>query len=188
MNLLHRWYCRSNVWAKIVQEYMLPAAFEDLETGDDVLEIGPGPGRTTEWVRDRVQRLTAIEIDPELAGSLRSRMAGTNVTVVEGDATRMPFPDESFTSAVCFTMLHHVPSQDLQDRLLAEAYRVLKRGGVFAGSDSKTSLRFRLFHLMDTCVTIDPDSFPERLRAAGFDDVTVGQNPYSFWFRAQRPL
>jgi len=114
-------------------------------------------------------------------------MAGTNVTVVEGDATRMPFPDQSFTGAVCFTMLHHVPSRQLQDRLLAETLRVLKPGAVFAGSDSKTSLRFRLFHLMDTCVTVDPGAFADRLSAAGFSDVTVGQNQYSFWFRARRP-
>ena len=56
-------------------------------------------------------------------------MDGTNVTVVAGDATSMPFPDGSFSGAVCFTMLHHVPSAELQDRLLTETYRVLRPGG-----------------------------------------------------------
>jgi hypothetical protein len=68
-----------------------------------------------------VPRLTAIEIDERLAASLKMRLAGTNVTVIEGDATAMPFPDASFSAAISFTMLHHVPSSGLQDRLLAEA-------------------------------------------------------------------
>ena len=187
VNLIHRWYCKSDSWAKVVQEYMLPNAFKELDLGDNVLEIGPGPGRTTEWIRERVPALTAIEIDHKLAEALKERMAGSNVTVVEGDATKMPFPDASFTGAVCFTMLHHVPSKELQDRLLAETARVLKPGAIFSGSDSKTSLRFRLFHVMDTCVTVDPDGFPARLSSAGFAERNVGENPYSFWFRARKP-
>jgi 16S rRNA A1518/A1519 N6-dimethyltransferase RsmA/KsgA/DIM1 with predicted DNA glycosylase/AP lyase activity len=56
MNLLHRWYCRSDGWAKIVQEYMLPAILKDVELGDHLLEVGPGPGRTTEWLKERSRR------------------------------------------------------------------------------------------------------------------------------------
>jgi ubiquinone/menaquinone biosynthesis C-methylase UbiE len=186
VNLIHRWYCRSDGWAKVVQEYMLPNAFKDLDLGENVLEIGPGPGRTTEWIRERVPVLTAIEIDHDLAEGLKARMADTNVTVVEGDATKMPFPDGSFTGAVCFTMLHHVPSAELQDRLLRETARVLKAGATFSGSDSKTSFRFRLFHVFDTCVTVDPATLPPRLEAAGFTDVSVGENEYSVWFRARK--
>ena len=62
-------------------------------------------------------------------------MKNTNVEVVETDATAMPFPDGSFSTVLSFTMLHHVPSVTLQDQLLAEAWRVLRPGGVFAGTD-----------------------------------------------------
>ncbi len=186
MNLIHRWYCRSDAWAKVVQEYMLPKALDGLDLGDNVLEIGPGPGRTTEWLSERLPTLTAIEIDRKLADALRLRFDNSNVRVVEGDATQMPFPDSSFTGAVCFTMLHHVPSRKLQDSLLAETARVLQPGAILTGSDSRTSLRFRLFHVWDTCVTIDPAGFPHRLSRAGFVDVQLGENPYSFWFRARK--
>lgn len=74
---------------------------------------------------------------------------------------------------VCFTMLHHVPTPTLQDQLLAEAFRVLRPGGVFAGSDSADSTLFRLLHFRDTCNPVHPLTFPERLRAAGFDNVHV---------------
>jgi len=88
---------------------MMPWVLRDVGLGDKVLEIGPGPGVTTDWLRERVPALTCVEIDHDLASSLKKRLDGTNVTVVEGDATRMSFPDASFRSAVCFTMLHHVP-------------------------------------------------------------------------------
>ncbi|TMF08216.1 MAG: class I SAM-dependent methyltransferase, partial [Chloroflexi bacterium] len=107
---------------------MMPWVLRDVNLGANVLEIGPGPGVTTDWLRERVPALTCVEIDPELASSLKRRLGGTNVTVAEGDATQLSFPDASFDSAVCFTMLHHVPSRELQDRLLTEACRVLKPG------------------------------------------------------------
>ena len=187
MNLIHRWYCRSEGWGKVVKNYMIPHVLEDVSLGDDVLEIGPGPGLTTNVLREIAPRLTCIEIDHALAEKLKVRMAGTNVTVVEGDGTKMPFPDGSFSGAVSLTMLHHVPSAELQDRLLAETCRVLKPGGVFAGSDSRPSLRWNLFHILDTRVPVNPETLPDRLERAGFTDVAVTQNPYAFRFRARKP-
>ena len=50
-------------------------------------------------------RLTAIEADQELAQSLRARLWGTNVEVVNGDATTMSFQDAEFSGCAAFTML-----------------------------------------------------------------------------------
>ena len=162
---------------------MLPWVLGDTDLGENVLEIGPGPGVTTDWLRERAPHLTCIEIDRALATSLKQRLEGTNVTVVEGDATKIPFPDASFETALSFTMLHHVPSAGLQDRLLAETYRVLKPGGLFAGSDSTPSFRWRLFHILDTCVPVDPDGFGARLESAGFADVRIDRRPEYNTFR-----
>jgi ubiquinone/menaquinone biosynthesis C-methylase UbiE len=99
----------------------------------------------------------------------------------------MPFPDGSFSGAVSLTMLHHVPSREAQDRLLAEVCRVLKPGARFAGTDSLTSLRWRLYHVLDTCVPVDPDTFGRRLSEAGFVEAMVDSNPWAFRFRARKP-
>jgi SAM-dependent methyltransferase len=99
----------------------------------------------------------------------------------------MPFPDDRFSAAVCFTMLHHVPSREQQDRLFAEALRVLRPGAVFAGSDSQLSLRFRLYHVFDTMVVVDPATLPDRLEAAGFTDIAVHPVPGSLRFHARKP-
>ena len=186
MNLVHRWYCRSDGWARTMHRY-LPMTLQDVDLGDDVLEIGPGPGVTTDWLRERVPHVTAVEIDHALAESLRRRTEATNVTIIEGDATAMELPDGRFSGAVSFTMLHHVPSPEAQDRLLAEACRVLRPGGVFVGSDSTPSLTWNIFHLFDTRVPVDPDTFGRRLERAGFADPHVRRFPGGFSFQARKP-
>jgi len=187
MNRFHRWFCRSGFWRSAVQESLMPWALGGVDLGDELLEVGPGPGMTTDLLRARVPHVTSIEIDPALASALRRRLAGTNVRVVHGDATKLPFEDGAFSAAVSFTMLHHVPSVSLQDRLLAEVRRVLRPGGVFAGTDSRTSATFRLMHLFDTNVEIDPDGLAARLERAGFTRVSVRKAKSAFSFRASAP-
>ena len=187
MNLLHRWACRSAFWKSQLERRIIPWTLDEVALGDDALEIGPGPGLTTDVLRTMAERLTCIEIDQRLAADLAQRLHGSSVKVVEGDATEMPFPDGSFSGAVSLTMLHHVPSREGQDRLLAEVCRVLRPGAWFAGSDSLTSLRWRLYHLFDTCVPVDPETFGERLSRAGFVDPAVDSNPRAFRFRARKP-
>lgn len=187
LNFIHRWLCRSPGWRKVLDERILPWALAGLELGDAVLEVGPGPGLTTDILRPRVAHLTAIEIDRSLAARLAQRLHGTNVNVVRGDATAMPFPDGQFSAAVSFTMLHHVSSPVLQDKLLREVWRVLKPGGVFAGVDSRQSWGMKIIHVADTLVPVDPRSFPSRLREAGFEEVNVETNERAFRFTARRP-
>ncbi|MBV8550566.1 MAG: class I SAM-dependent methyltransferase [Acidobacteriaceae bacterium] len=187
MNLAHRWLCNSGHWRSTVEKRILPWTLEGVELGKDVLEIGPGPGVTTESLRRRVPDLTCIEIDGMYASSLARRIGGNSVRVLCGDATAMPLPDANFDAVVCFSMLHHVSSIALQDRLLAEAARVLRPGGIFAGVDSLSSRLFRLFHLFDTMVVIDPGTFPNRLEAAGFENIQVDVIPRTFRFRARKP-
>jgi SAM-dependent methyltransferase len=186
MNRLHRWYCQSRRWKHKLESEILPWSLNGIDLGGEVLEIGPGPGLATEWLRDRCSGLTCLEIDPILAGTLALRMANSRVKVLAGDATTMPFHDGQFSAVVSFTMLHHVASSVLQDRLFAETYRVLKPGGVFAGVDSRWSLKMRLFHLGDTMVTINPAKLHARLEAVNFGAVAVEASIARFRFSALR--
>jgi SAM-dependent methyltransferase len=186
MNLIHRWLCNSARWRKAVETYILPWTLEGLDLGSDVLEVGPGPGASTDLLHARVARLTCVETDHGFAEKLRRRL-DRSVSVMCEDATAMSLPDESFDGAVCFTMLHHVPSVAKQDRLLREVARVLRPGGLFAGTDSLYSRSFGLLHLFDTMVVVDPATFPARLKAAGFGEVQVDvMKPHAFRFRARK--
>lgn len=187
MNRYHRWFCGSSGWASQLETTVIPWVLRDYPVGPELLEIGPGPGLATNVLRTRIPQLTCIEVDHALADALARRMEGTNVTIVEGDATKMPFEDARFDTAISMTMLHHVPSASLQDRLLAETFRVLRPGGAFYGSDSMTNLKFRLSHVFDTMVVVDPATFVRRLELAGFEEIAVREGKGAFRWRARKP-
>ena len=187
MNRFHKWYCRSGHWKREIQSKILPWALRDVELGDSVLEIGPGPGMTTDCLRDRAKSIECLEIDPNLALSLGHRLLNTNVHVQHGNATAMPYSDCLFSAVVSFTMLHHVPSLALQNQLFAEVHRVLRPGGVFAGVDSLPSTLMRIIHLGDTMVAVEPATLNGRLKSAGFISIRVELGAGRFRFSARRP-
>jgi SAM-dependent methyltransferase len=185
MNLCHRMCCSSDRYFKAVEDALLPWALGDVDLGDNVLEIGPGYGANMRVLIDRTPHYTAVEIDQPMADRLTSKY-GDRARIIRGDGTNTGLPAQEFSSVVCFTMLHHVPTPELQDRLFAEAWRVLRPGGVFAGSDSAASTLFRLLHFRDTCNPVHPQTFPERLRTAGFEDVHVEANGHRLRWRASK--
>jgi ubiquinone/menaquinone biosynthesis C-methylase UbiE len=173
MNSNHATLCPSPEWADHIQGDILPLLARDVDLGEAMLEIGPGPGAATGWLAGKVAKLTAIEIDPDAARLLADRFVGTNVEVVTGSATDLEYPAESFDSVGCFTMLHHVQTAALQNAILAGAFRVLRPGGVFIGSDSLASDGLHHFHVGDTYNPIDPASLLTRLQTLGFAPITV---------------
>jgi hypothetical protein len=52
VNTKHLELCSADEWADTVKRHIIPWTLEGLELGDDVLEIGPGPGRTTDILKD----------------------------------------------------------------------------------------------------------------------------------------
>jgi SAM-dependent methyltransferase len=180
--------CSSRWWARTVERELLPWGLARVELGEDVLEIGPGFGATTRVLAAQVPALSVLELEPRYCERLRSRL-GDRVEVVQGSGTEMPFADGRFSGVLAFTMLHHVPSRALQDRLLAEVSRVLRPGGMFAGTDSlATGVFFRLLHIGDTLLPVAPDELPQRLLGAGLAEPVVQRGGRSFRFRARKPL
>src|SRR5580704_8760286 len=47
MNQEHLTLCSSAEWAEAVQRWIIPWVLDEVDLGDDVLEVGPGPGLTT---------------------------------------------------------------------------------------------------------------------------------------------
>jgi ubiquinone/menaquinone biosynthesis C-methylase UbiE len=173
MNENHARLCPSPEWAAHLQQDVLPSLTSNVDLGEHMLEIGPGPGAATDWLRHQVRRLTVIEIDDMAGAKLADRYAGSNVEVVTGDATDAHWPDESFDSVGCFTMLHHVPTTAAQNKILAAAFRMLKPSGVLIASDSLASDELHHFHVGDTYNPIEPASALVRLQTVGFGKITV---------------
>jgi SAM-dependent methyltransferase len=187
MNLLHRRRCSSASWAEMVHGQLLPWALADVELGDRTLEIGPGYGATLRALVDKAGAVTAVEVDRPMAERL-NRLYGDRAHVIHGDGTDTGLADNQFTSVVCFTMLHHIPTAHLQDQLFAEALRVLTPGGVFAGSDRMPSLAFRLIHIGDVYNPVTPNELSRRLRQAGFIDIRIDTAGSRLRWRATKPV
>jgi SAM-dependent methyltransferase len=83
-------------------------------------------------------------------------------------------------------MLHHVPTLSLQNKILAEAFRVLRPGGVLVGSDSLPGNDLHHFHADDTYNPVDPASLLARLQTIGFRRITVMIDG-SLMFVARKP-
>jgi SAM-dependent methyltransferase len=188
MNENHATLCSSPEWAEHLQTTILPAVVTGVDLGDELLEVGPGPGAATDWLRTRVRRLVAIEYEQEAADALARRLAGSNVEVVAGDATALPFAAASFDSVASFTMLHHVPTAALQRRLLAEVLRVLRPGGVLVGSDTVGSDELREFHEGDTYNPIAPEALRTTLQAVGFRGVAITVDETAKFVARKPPL
>ena len=166
-------FCASEDWRRLVYDSILPEALRGVTLGDDALEIGPGPGFTTDVLRTLTAHLTAVEVDRALADQLAQRLEAENVDVVVGDATALEFPDSRFTGAASFHMLHHIAPAAQQDRVFAELARLLTPGGVLVAADGVYSEGSAVFHEDDTYNPIGPSDLERRLGQAGFEAIDI---------------
>jgi SAM-dependent methyltransferase len=187
MNKAHLEFLASPEWAQMLEKDLLPWLVGVVDLAGDVFEIGPGPGLTTDLLRSRAGAVTAVELDAGLAAALAERLAGTNVEVLQRDATATGLDAGRFTVATCFSMLHHMPSPEHQDRLFAEVERVLRPGGVLVGVDSLDLDIIRAGHADDTFVPVPPDTLPSRLESAGLEVAAVEVGDYQIRFHARKP-
>jgi SAM-dependent methyltransferase len=185
MNEHHLKFLASPDWAKWLDAEVLPWLVE-LDLGDDLIEVGPGPGLTTDLLRQHAPQVTAVELDDDLYSALAARMADTNVDVVHGDATDTGLPGARFSAAACFGVLHHVPSADEQDRVFAEMHRVLRPGGIFFGTDAVDLDIIRAGHDDDVFVPLPPEQLGARFESVGFRDAEVHVGDFEFRFTAYK--
>jgi len=187
MNETHLEYLASPEWAARLESDLLPWIERVADLGDEVLEIGPGPGLTTDLLRRRSANVTAIEIDHALASTLARRLRGTNVDVIEGDAAAMDFDTGQFSGVTAFSVLHHVPTPAQQDRILSEILRVLTSGGGLFATDARDLDAIRQGHAGDTFVPLPTESIAGRLESLGYRDVDLEIADYEIRFAAYKP-
>jgi ubiquinone/menaquinone biosynthesis C-methylase UbiE len=173
MNAFENWFCGSSFWRRVTERHILPWLLSGYPLGEDVLELGAGPGATTEVLSQRANHVTSLEYDRKFAARLGVRYQNTNVCILQGDAASLPFPDSVFSSAVAILVLHHLKSQEQQKRAFAEIRRVLRPGGVLFALEINDSWINRVGHIKSTFVPIDPDSVTETLKSLEFSNVLV---------------
>jgi SAM-dependent methyltransferase len=160
-----------------------PTALLDLEPGQTVLDLGSGGGIDVLLSARRVGpsgKAYGVDMTDDMLALAREnqRKAGaTNVEFLKGTIEAVPLPDNSVDVIISNCVINL--SSD-KDRVLREAFRVLRPGGRFAVSDVVSrgpvadDIR-RNAELWVGCIAgaLDQDDYAARLRAAGFAEVSV---------------
>lgn len=149
---------------KLLEDYdLIMKAFPNIETlrkllareigeGKRVLEIGPGPGDSTQPILDAVDQidLTLIDTQCDTTQYIQTK-PGHKVQFVKGDATKVikEIPKESYDIFTASWTIHNF-DRKTRTELLRDAYKILKKGG--------------LFLIMDKCLPINKEERSVLLR------------------------
>ncbi len=188
MNSFEHFVCSTSLWRRMTQQSLLPWVLSGARLGEHVLEIGAGYGAATGHLLQLAPRVTSLEYDARAIRQLKANNAGAQVAPLCGDATMLPFADQSFSSAVAILVLHHLKSTELQDRAFAEAHRVLRPGGSLFAFEINDGLIHRFGHYKSIFTPVVPGSAFARLTNAGFSRVSVDFRSGGFRIRARKAM
>ena len=161
---------------------LVTAIASELPTGGDVFDVGNGLGEQDPLIAgvSMPRTLTAVNITRSQLVAGRPRLAEAGAHAVNADATRLPLRDGSFDGVISVEAAFHFPSRA---RFFAEAFRVLRPGGVLTMSDIPTMRRPRSAGELVAGLTqlrawglgahaaATPDEIASLVLAAGFADV-----------------
>lgn len=98
--------------------------------GGTCVEVGCGPGRMTQFLAARFDRVVALDVSPAMLQRARALVAASNVEFRAISGERFDgVPDASAHTVLCYLVLQHLPRRDLVAAHLAEIDRVLADGG-----------------------------------------------------------
>jgi arsenite methyltransferase len=160
-----------------------PTALAKLNPGEVVLDLGSGGGIDVLLSARRVGptgKAYGLDMTDEmlaLANENKRKAGAENVEFLKGEIENIPLPDNSVDVIISNCVINLSPDKD---RVLGEAFRVLKPGGRFAVSDVVTrgaipeEIRQRVL-LWVGCVAgaLDENEYRSKLKAAGFEQVEV---------------
>ncbi|ACK64420.1 Methyltransferase type 11 [Rippkaea orientalis PCC 8801] len=101
----------------------------DITANTHILDLCCGGGQTTRFLLEKSPKVTGL--DASATAIRRASQGVPQAQYVEGLAEKMPFSDNQFDLVHISVALHEMEPEQLK-QILAEVYRVLKPGGMFA--------------------------------------------------------
>jgi arsenite methyltransferase len=160
-----------------------PTALAELKPGETILDLGSGGGIDVLLSAKRVGptgRAFGLDMTDEmlaLANENKIKCGVENVVFLKGEIENIPLPDNSIDVIISNCVINLSANKD---RVLREAFRVLKPGGRFAVSDVVTrgemlpEIRKNVL-LWVGCVAgaLEQNEYKAKLEAAGFDHIDI---------------
>ncbi|MCR5420344.1 MAG: class I SAM-dependent methyltransferase [Lachnospiraceae bacterium] len=147
------------------------ASYVTIPEGGRGLDVGCGSGALTIACAKRNPKASMLGVDrwgkeyapfsKNLCENNAKAEGVNNVSFERGDATKLPFEDETFDVITSNYVYHNIPSNDRQSILL-ESLRTLKKGGTFAIHDIMSAAKYK-----------DMDGFVQKLKGMGYSEVKL---------------
>ena len=160
-----------------------PTALAELRPGEIVLDLGSGAGLDVLLSSRRVGpagKVYGLDMTDEMLALARENQAKSgveNVEFLKGEIEQVPLPDASVDLIISNCVINLSPEKD---RVLAEAFRVLKPGGRLAISDivARGAVPVEVRKSMElwaSCVAgaLEEDEYREKLARAGFSAIEI---------------
>lgn len=115
--------------------YLWPGLFDFkkyVKIGDKVLDLGCGNGKIRLLFKDVKIDYTGVDNSQELIKIAENKVDFKieNQKFIVADVLNLPLADNSFDVIFFIAVFHHLPSQALRLKVLAEIKRILKPGGI----------------------------------------------------------
>ena len=107
-------------------DVLLDQALKELPAGAGILDVGCGTGEYVRRLTDLGFQVSGLEPAEAMRQAAIEKNPGSKI--LDGIATQIPFPDETFDFVICIEVLRYLHRSDV-DQALAEMRRVLKPGG-----------------------------------------------------------
>lgn len=153
--------------------------------GGRFLDMGCGTGQILKIAKRYFKEVHGIDCSPEMI-KLSKKITSN---VILGDISKTPFKKEYFDFVNCFSVFHHCY---IQKPIIKEAYRLLKKGGVFYSDNDPNKKFYKLFkwwliirrffkkkdELRDLAEYhqkngLDPEGIKKEFKKAGFELVAI---------------
>jgi ubiquinone/menaquinone biosynthesis C-methylase UbiE len=183
-----------NVWAETydavenktrdLEAFALRSSFPSSEKGLDILEIGCGTGKNTEWLQTKAAHLTCADFSAEMLAIAREKITASNVEFKQLDLREdWGFGENLFDFVSCSLALEHIENIEF---VFAQAHKVLRAGGRFyvgelhpfkqyQGTKARFEFETKRFEL--ECFTHHASDFFQSAKKCGFELIDLRE-----WF------
>lgn len=173
----------NNPWQNVFKRRS--EAAKQYSAGKECIDICCGTGWITYEISTVAKKVVGVDRSQKAISMAKAKYDNPNTEYHEADALDIPFDDASFDVTVLMEAIEHFTKQD-GERLIDQAYRLLRNGGVLVGStpavNNRNPINLWLLKLSDPYhLYLYSERLLLRVLKTRFDDVSISSQPEG-WF------